>query len=93
MYKIEDLKEQKIVIHCNKEWKANVLLEFFHENGITWLSGDSLLSFNLWECNGDVTSYSLFHEKLTYHRTTSINSELWQIIKFEDVISGSYKEM
>ena len=46
-----------ICIHCNEEWKANILLRVFARMGKTWRNGLSYTAVNYWALLGDKICY------------------------------------
>lgn len=92
MYKIEDLANKNISIYCGgEEWKANVLLDYFDKNGITWFDGENAFEFTGWKeckdvCFGLMHKGSITFASLSDERAYGEN----KIINFEDVIGGEY---
>ena len=57
-----DAKEG-VVIHCPKESLAYELLEFLHQNGITWPSGASCTR---WDNHREETAYYVRSKRILY---------------------------
>ena len=67
-------KNKKLAIHCDEEWKANILMKVFDRMGKTWLTGrkytqnnnfDMYKSDTCYSCLGAYSDISTF-EKYTY---------------------------
>jgi len=43
-------KDQKVVVHCDTEEKANIFCRLMHQNGMRWGSGSSYLEKNGLAC-------------------------------------------
>ena len=54
--KVTDLKENEC-IHCETEEQAKAICKLMHEAGLTWDSGDSYLSVNLYDIYKSETCY------------------------------------
>ena len=75
--------DETLVIHCNTEEKANVLLKYFDKMGKKWCNGVSYLRRNNWETREEETCYSNKGEYCTKKFCQGMN---YKIYEFEDVI-------
>lgn len=78
---LEEFKNNKIVINCDTEEKANDLLEYLDEQGIIWRVGDRLTENNYWEDYKELTCYN-YENVLTYGSKYTYKHNIieWEIV-------------
>lgn len=75
--------DERLVIHCDTEEKANKLLKEFDKLGKTWWVGESYLEYNDFNEYKDRTCYSNdgFYYDIEYYEDINI-----KVYSFEDII-------
>jgi hypothetical protein len=86
-YTIDDLVGEKIVVHCNTQDKANQLMQYFEDNGITWDNGNNPTENSNWYTHKEGICYDLVWglKKLYSGRKDYFLGKHYQIVEFEDI--------
>lgn len=84
-FNLKKFKNEDIVIHCDTEEKANDLLNYLDNLGITWVSGSSLLNYNNWEEYKQNTCYEFYNKGISYADCEFYKDENCKIIEWEIV--------
>lgn len=77
--------DENLVIHCDTEEKANILLKAFDKMGKKWCDGSSYLKYNSWGDYKEETCYSNEGEFCSKGFYLSMNLKVYE---FEDVELG-----
>lgn len=97
MIEIDDIFKEKIfddiifsenvVIHCDTEEKANMLLEYADSLGYKWINNESYIEINEWNIYKEETVYYIFEG--TYGLINSYNiCDEYKIIPFDEIYKG-----
>lgn len=62
-FDIEKFKRREFVVNCKTEEAAINFLRLCNQQGIKWVSGDSLLDKNLWSRYQEYTCYTVSFKK------------------------------
>nr|DAG18747.1 MAG TPA: hypothetical protein [Caudoviricetes sp.] len=74
--------DEKLVIHCDTEEKANTLLEAFDKLGKKWCTDKSYLGYNCWQYYGEETCYT---NNGTYSNKQWYFDNCYKVYDFEEI--------
>lgn len=90
IFRLEDYRDGKCVMHCDTEEKAETFLRFLHRSGKNWRSGSSYLKSTHWGRYENEACYR-FNEG-TIGSLKFIKSEGYNILEFDDFYWGDVNE-
>lgn len=83
---IEIIKQGKVVVHCDTEEKAMVLLEELDKCGVCWCGGMRIGSYTYWDYDEEDTCYHIDDDSLVHSSKDFYMRHNYRIIEFEELL-------
>lgn len=84
-------KNQKVVVHCDTEEKAEIFCRLMHQNGMKWCGDSSYLEMTNYFGYKSETCYFFNEGTFGDMFNLKVKKLCYQIIEFDDIVNNTYK--
>ena len=92
MYTLDDFLNREIVINCETQKEADILMDILHNMNFLWADHTQLIGKTYFSSYLSETYYKIEASGRLSYGGVSRYGSIYNVVKFKDIISENYKK-